>query len=262
MSTPIEELEELNSLPPGTVIPARKPDPGWFVHVRPGAEWQTTTTSIDVWGRGLYLVSADLAAGLPGAEFTQLFTTMNHHGIVFLWPVSVTALMGRPRQRRAWLPTWPPEALAELPPPESSELPRKPAPKDPRSPVLQAAITERRAVWTAEQRWVGVFYERWGHCRTYDYNWVSKLPLLSPPPPLPESVWPAWSFQELFNIGFKDRCICSLDDPIVEHVLFQAYAGTRGTATQGLMNAIAEAARLMRCRATKSPRHNSGRTAR
>ena len=91
----------LGLLTTATIIPARKPDPGWFVRVRPGGEWQTTTTTVDVWGRGLHFVDADLAAGLPGAEFTQLFTTINHQGGVFLWPVSVTALLGRPGRRNS-----------------------------------------------------------------------------------------------------------------------------------------------------------------
>ena len=136
----------LGLLTPVTVIPARKPDPGWFVRVRPGGEWQTTTTTVDLWGRGLYFVDGDLAAGLPGAEFTQPFTTINHQGGVFLWPVSVTALLGRPGRRRAWLPAWPPEALAELPPPDISKLQWEPPAKNPRPPALEAAISERRAV--------------------------------------------------------------------------------------------------------------------
>ena len=215
----------LGLLTTATVIPARKPDPGWFVRVRPGGEWQTTTTTIDVWGRGLHFVDGDLAVGLPGAEFTQLFTTINHQGGVFLWPVSVTALLGRPGRRRAWLPAWPPEAVAELPPPDLSKLRWKPPPKNPRSPALEAAISERRAVWTAEQRWVAVFQERYGRYLTYDYGLES--PVLPLQPPLPEPEWPGLSFQELLRITFKDRCIYSLDDPVVEHVLFQAYGDRR-----------------------------------
>lgn len=82
-----------------TAVPVRRPDKAWFVRTRPGEDNRLTTMLLEHWSgtsRELYLVAPELRH-----EFgelltpTTLFTAVNRHGSVFLWPVKIPGGDGR-----------------------------------------------------------------------------------------------------------------------------------------------------------------------
>ena len=80
-------------------VPVRKPYGAWFVRVHPGPDYRLETMVIDLKeDREIYLVDKPLWSALAGESTLSpraLFTAVNRHGDVFLWPVRLPGPDGK-----------------------------------------------------------------------------------------------------------------------------------------------------------------------
>ena len=85
-----------------TTVPVRRPDKAWFIRTRPGEDNRVTTMLLDhssAASRELYLVAPSLRDELADLLTpVTLYTAVNRHGAVFLWPVKIPGSDGRANQ--------------------------------------------------------------------------------------------------------------------------------------------------------------------
>ncbi len=74
-----------------TMIPVQKPSRQEFIRVHPDANWCLETAILeDKENRETYLVDADIWPEIPGETIPKvLYTTVNRHGTVKLWPIKL-----------------------------------------------------------------------------------------------------------------------------------------------------------------------------
>lgn len=72
-----------------TTIPVRKPNRQDFIRVHPGDDYFIQTATIELKEeRETFIVTQELWSELPGELVAKaLYTTINTHGVLFLWPV-------------------------------------------------------------------------------------------------------------------------------------------------------------------------------
>ena len=80
-------------------VPVRKPDKSWFIQVHPDKSYQIQTAVIELKDeREVYLIDRSLWPALS-AESTfgprAIFTAINRHGNVFLWPIRLPGPDGK-----------------------------------------------------------------------------------------------------------------------------------------------------------------------
>ena len=80
-----------------TTIPVRKPKKQDFIRVHPDADYRADVAIIELEeDRESYLVTPNAAADLQNElQCKTLFTAVNRQGVVFLWPVHITAADAR-----------------------------------------------------------------------------------------------------------------------------------------------------------------------
>jgi hypothetical protein len=76
-----------------TTVPSQKPNPQDFVRVRPEPEFRENLATIELKDeRENYIVRPELLPDLSNeVSYVTLFTAISRQGVIFLWPVRLTA---------------------------------------------------------------------------------------------------------------------------------------------------------------------------
>src|SRR5689334_20689034 len=76
-----------------TTVPSHKPNPQDFVRVRPEPEFRENLATIELKDeREDYIVRPELLPDLSNeVSYVTLFTALSRQGVIFLWPVKLTA---------------------------------------------------------------------------------------------------------------------------------------------------------------------------